>query len=56
MIQVSELAYFGSVEGELTVAIAVALRTHGIALPAPQREVRLLNNDTDASMRGATRP
>jgi small conductance mechanosensitive channel len=50
------VADFGSVEGELNVAIAAALRTHGIALPVPQREVRLLNNDTGAAMRGATRP
>ena len=50
------VADFGSVEGELNAAIAAALRTHGIALPVPQREVRLLNSDPDAVMRGATRP
>lgn len=50
------VADFGSVEGELNVAIVAALRTHGIALPVPQREVRLLNSDPDAAMRGATRP
>jgi small conductance mechanosensitive channel len=63
VIQVSELADsavmiaikpwvavtdYGSVEGELNVAVAAALRTQGIALPVPQREVRLI--------RGATRP
>lgn len=36
------VADFGLVEGELNVAIAAALRSHGIALPVPQRDVRLL--------------
>lgn len=70
VIQVSELADsavliaikpwvdvpdFGSVEGELNVAVADALRKHGIALPVPQREVRLLNADADAAKRSETR-
>ena len=40
------VADFGSVEGELNLAIAAALRAQRIALPVPQREVRLLNNET----------
>jgi small conductance mechanosensitive channel len=35
---------YGVVEGELNVALLAALRARGIAIPFPQREVRLLGN------------
>ena len=34
---------FGAVEGELHLAVVEALRKRGIAIPYPQREVRLLS-------------
>lgn len=36
------VADYGSVEGELYVAIVDALRRHGVTIPPPQIEVRLL--------------
>jgi small conductance mechanosensitive channel len=33
---------YGLVEGELNLAIVTALRQRGIAIPFPQREVRLI--------------
>jgi small conductance mechanosensitive channel len=33
---------YGSVEGELNVAIVETLRQHGVCIPYPQREVRLI--------------
>ena len=37
---------YGLVEGELNLAIVAALRQRGIAMPVPQREVRLIGGST----------
>jgi small conductance mechanosensitive channel len=34
---------FGAIAGELNLAVVEELRKHGIGIPYPQREVRLLN-------------
>jgi len=36
---------FGTVEGELNLAIVAGLRGRGISIPYPQREIRLLKQE-----------
>ena len=38
---------YGLVAGELNLSIVAALRQHGIAIPFPQREVRLISGSTN---------
>jgi small conductance mechanosensitive channel len=41
------VADYGAVAGELNLSLVEQLRRHGIAIPFPQREVRLIGGDAD---------
>lgn len=42
-----QIGDFGLVEGELNLSIVAALRQRGIAIPFPQREIRLIGGSTN---------